>query len=148
MKPNFYRRGKVNAKSNGFTLIELMIVIIILSVLIGVAIPAYKNYAQKARRSDAKAGITSMKLEQEKWRANNISYTSTLDDLGFTTATSPDGYYDLSITASGTNTYTVQAAAPNTSVQYDDTNCRSFTSDESDIQVSKNSSNNNSTNCW
>lgn len=69
--------------SNGFTLIELMIVIAIVGVLAAIALPAYQDYAKKARRADAMGGLLNIQLSLEKWRANNASYTDDLTDLGY-----------------------------------------------------------------
>ncbi|PHS72767.1 MAG: hypothetical protein COB22_04090 [Cycloclasticus sp.] len=114
--------------SNGFTLIELMIVVVIIGILAAVAYPAYTGYAQKARRSDAKHALLDMQLNQEKWRANNIRYTTTLADVWGGTD-SIDGHYALSISNVTTNAYLLTADPQG--VQLKDTSCDPMTLDES-----------------
>lgn len=101
-------------QSDGFTLIELMIVLIIVGVLAAVALPAYQDYVRKARRADAMALLLDLQLTQEKYRANNVRYASTLSDMGVTstyvTNQVSSSYYTINI-AAATNTYTLSAAA-------------------------------------
>jgi type IV pilus assembly protein PilE len=123
--------------SNGFTLIELMIVIAIVAVLAAIALPAYQDYAKKARRADAKSGILAVQLAQEKFRASCLQYATALDssltgdecntgtssyklDLG---SSSPDGYYTLAIASGAATTYSITAAP--TGIQTGD-DCGSF----------------------
>jgi len=62
----------------GFTLIELMIVIAILGILAAIAIPTYQDYTIRARVSEAinvasaaKTGVAEYRQAQDAWPANN-----------------------------------------------------------------------------
>jgi type IV pilus assembly protein PilE len=108
-------------RANGFTIIELSVGLAMAGILAAVAIPNYVEYAKRGRRSDAMAALTQIQLAQERWRANNASYTSNLSDLGAST-TSPAGHYTLSIVAANAAGFQVTATA-SSSVQVRDTPC-------------------------
>ncbi|TCK05945.1 type IV pilin protein [Marinobacterium mangrovicola] len=98
-------------RQTGFTLIELMIVVAVVGILAAIAYPAYQDYVRKARRADAMNALAEIRIEQEKWRANNVSFTSNAASLGVDTV-SPDGYYDIEITvedATKSTNYLVKA---------------------------------------
>ncbi|WP_158161902.1 pilin [Grimontia hollisae] len=52
-------------KQQGFSLIELMIVIAVIGVLTAVAIPQYQNYVQKSELGAALASVTALKINVE-----------------------------------------------------------------------------------
>ena len=108
----------------GFTLLELMISTAIIGILAGIAYPSYQSQVQASRRSDAIKALLATQLAEEKWRANNTAYTTTLTDLDIS-ATSPDGYYDISITAADASTYTISADPKG--LQIHDTDCDPMT---------------------
>lgn len=88
-------------KSAGFTLIELMIVIAIISILVMMALPAYNDQMRKSRRTEAKQILSDLQLRQEKWRSNHGTYGPTADVPIQDTTT----HYDFALTA-GSNTAT------------------------------------------
>ncbi|MDA1106963.1 MAG: type IV pilin protein [Proteobacteria bacterium] len=109
----------------GFTLIELMIVVAIVGILAAIAYPSYTDSVRKGRRAEAITALYQLQIAEEKWRANNVSYTSTLgtDGLGLP-ATSPasgTAYYDIAIAggADGTS-FSATATAKSTGGQDQD----------------------------
>ena len=62
-------------KSFGFTLIELMIAVAIISVIAAIAIPAYNGYINEARFATARSNIDSLRLYLEDYRLDNDCYT-------------------------------------------------------------------------
>ena len=96
--------GQRRPDQSGFSLIELMIVLVIIGVLVAVAVPAYTSYMQKSYRSDAKTALLDLASREEKYFSVNNQYTSSAASLyGGTTATFPmnvqsssSSYYQLS----------------------------------------------------
>jgi len=81
---------------NGFTLIELMIVVVIIGILAMVAYPSYQESITKTRRADGMALLTEIVNAQERYFTQNNTYTTDLTDLGYPSATnveSEEGFY-------------------------------------------------------
>lgn len=102
-------------RSRGFTLIELMIVVVVISILAAIAYPSYEEYMRKAKRADAQTVLLELAQFMERHYTANGTYLTAANEalsLPFTIAPK-DGTsknYDLSFastpTASG---YTLQA---------------------------------------
>ena len=88
-------------KHRGFTLIELMIVVLVIALLAGLALSGYQNQVRKSRRAEARQVIADLALKQEKYRSNNTTYGTVAQIGGAQSAT----YYDITLT-SGSNTAT------------------------------------------
>ena len=134
-------RTKVNMMSmqhyKGFTLIELMMALVVIGILAAIAYPSFIDSVRKARRADAMDAIISIRLAQEKWRANEATYTNTLSDIwkGSTddAAVTLDGYYKLSIEAdSADGTGYIVRATPTTKGDQDEDKCGYF-----ELQINK-----------
>ena len=69
--------------SRGFTLVELMVVIVIASILMAIAIPSYKNSIRKSRRTDAKTALLDLAGREERFMSTNGSYTTSFANLGY-----------------------------------------------------------------
>lgn len=78
----------------GFTLIELMIVLVIIGIVASIAYPSYTRYVQKSVRTDAHAGL--MQAASELERCYTRSYTYIDCPLG-SSATSPEGKYTIAL---------------------------------------------------
>ena len=92
---------------NGFTLVELMVVVVIIGILASVAYPSYTQYVVRASRQAAMGELTSLANLQEKIYLNSNSYAisvtaayngTSAGGLGKTSGTTDDGKYALSLT--------------------------------------------------
>jgi general secretion pathway protein G len=73
--------ARLLAESKGFTLIEIMVVIIILGLLATLVIPNITGYTEKAKREKARADIASLEGALELFKADNGFYPTTEQGL-------------------------------------------------------------------
>jgi type IV pilus assembly protein PilE len=123
-------------KEEGFTLIEVMIVVGIVAILAAIALPSYTQYIQRARVTKAVSGLSDMRLRMERYFQDNRSWAPaaptvapcspnsvaplpTTTDFTFTCSNLGATTYTVTATGSGTLagfTYTVDQANTKTSV--------------------------------
>jgi type IV pilus assembly protein PilE len=109
----------------GWTLLELMVVLLVIAILAAIAYPSYNSQVIKSRRTDGKSLLHLAAQRQQQFFTSNNAFTETIGTGGLgLSATSGEGYYTLSVTATAT-TYTLTAVpvAPQT----EDTFCGQLT---------------------
>ena len=105
-------------KNEGFTLIELMIVIAIIGILAAIAIPQFDSYRKKGYNSGAVWDVKNAATAQESYYVDYRSYTGSedqLDGYGLSSTENVDlsmsaddeSYTLVSYHSSGDKTYTL-----------------------------------------
>jgi type IV pilus assembly protein PilE len=108
----------------GFSLIELMAVVVVIAILALVALPAYMDSVRKSRRAEAITLLNAVAQAQERWRANNPTYSTLLTASGVNVANPGSGYYTLGLASATATGYVATASAAG--AQAADSRCTSL----------------------
>lgn len=91
---------------NGFSLVEIMIVVAIVSILAAVALPAYTDYVVRGKIPDATSTLAAKRVQLEQFFQDNRTY---LAAPACTADTAASQYFDFSCAVQTATTYTLQA---------------------------------------
>ncbi len=146
--------------SKGFTLVEVMIVVVVIGILAAIAYPSYQDSVRKSRRADAKSALLQAAQILERCFTEFNSYIDPDCDLitaggafedpdSDVTPLNGDGYYsitDVGATLTAT-TYRIRATPTTKGGQNNDTFCTSFDIDHTGKKTS-NAVDNDDAGCW
>jgi len=118
-------RRDAQGRARGFTLIEVMIVVAIIAIIAAVALPAYFDSVRKSRRGEAISALNQIAQQQERWRANNTTYSNSLAAGALNVANPSSGYYTLSVGGNTATAYVATATAAG--AQASDAKCTTLT---------------------
>ena len=104
--------SKFHNRQKGFTLIELMIVVVIIGILAALAIPRFMSATVKAKESEAKTILKQIYTLESTYRQEAGQYTAVLGDIGFDVPTNSKFVY--AIDAAAANTFTASATPDGT----------------------------------
>lgn len=102
----------VNSPDRGFTLIEMMIVVVVIGVLAAIALPSYQEHVRKTRRAAATADLSDIAQRAERHHTVNNTYAGF--DLPFEFSPQEGtAFYEIEISDVGQSTFTLTAAPIN-----------------------------------
>lgn len=133
-------------RQQGFTLIELMVVVVLIGVLAAIAYPSYQTNVMKSRRADAMSALMQEGALQERYAIqNNGCYANA--PLGDYSSNQNYVITLSNVACSGVPTYTVTATA--SGGQVSDSECAQMSLDNAGTKAAQDSSGNDtSTACW
>ncbi|MDR6936460.1 type IV pilin protein [Luteibacter sp. 3190] len=109
----------------GFTLIELVIVVLIVAILAAVAIPSYRRYIVRSHRVDAQTALLDLAARQERFFYSNNAYADTLAKLN-AQSTLAGPLYEVSVASASSSAFVVSAKALDGQAK-DDHQCKTLT---------------------
>jgi type IV pilus assembly protein PilE len=80
--------------SAGFTLVELMVVVVIASVLASIAVPSYRDYVTRGKIPDATAALATRRVQMEQFFQDNKTYAGAPPCAAVDTTTSKNFRFD------------------------------------------------------
>ena len=124
---------KTNTKPNGFTLIELMMVVAIIGLLAAIALPQYSDYVVRAKRVEAQGLLLELASFTERFFTETGAYTGVA--LPFTTSPKEGSNtsYNIAFSVAAAATVFTLTATP-TGSQSVDTDCGALSLDQAGVK--------------
>ncbi len=114
--------------NRGFSLLELLIAIVIITILVTIAYPSYTSYLAKGRRAQAMIDLLYMASQLESFYTMQNTYQGAAQSLGLK-STTDDHNYQLVIQSTSDSHYNL-AAVPNSTQAAIDSSCGTLTLNE------------------
>jgi type IV pilus assembly protein PilE len=89
-------------RNHGFSLLELMTVIVILAILAAIEYPTYKESVRKAKRAEGRAALMALMQQQERYYSQNSTYVAF-------SASAPNGFKWFSADSAASSSYEISA---------------------------------------
>ena len=141
--------------ASGFTLAEILTVVVVVAVLAAVAVPLWRVHLLRVRRADAISALIAVQNAEDRYFGRNARYASgaqlTAPDpegLGLESH-SGRGYYDIEVRSSDGLAFTAIAHASHSAGQTDDARCVEFSIDHNGMRRAVDATGQDrSADCW
>jgi type IV pilus assembly protein PilE len=130
----------------GFTLIEMLIVMLVFSVLVAIAYPSYNAFILQSHRTDAQAALTQDQTTIERCYAQNFSYNTACSALPTFPHNSTQGFYSIALSNLTSSTYTLTATPIGSQIK--DTTCASLAVTQANVKTGTDTSGTSQVTCW
>jgi len=107
-------------RSQGFTLIEVMIVVALIAILASIAYPSYTSSVNRSNRGEAISILLEVAGKQEKAYGQSFTYANSMATLGYGNSndyTTPGGRYTVRVRAADATSFTLEAEPINSQLK-------------------------------
>lgn len=84
-------------EERGFTLLELIVVVIVLAVLASIAVPMYRGYIKSVRATEAKSRLGAIVTAAKNYYQRHNQWPTSFDDAGFYGDNTPTEHFTYEI---------------------------------------------------
>lgn len=95
-------RCHLREPDQGFTLLEVTIVLVISGILAALALPSFLNQASKAKQVEAKMYLGTLNRAQQRYMLEHARFADNVNELGITLYSSPNYSYSIHLDSAGT----------------------------------------------
>lgn len=136
-------RNPVASCNAGFSLIELMIVVAVISILAAIALPSYDEYILRGRLTEATNALSAMQAKMQQYYQDNRTYSASGSYTPPCSTTTTAGLFSVSCPALSSTTYKIVATGSGIATAF------SYTIDQDDTKATPSTKwGTTSTACW
>ena len=97
-------------RCHGFTMLELLMVVIIIGVLATLAVPQYMGFVEKARATEAVSSMSALRTAQNLYKLENGEYSGNINKLAIEVPTSGSlTYWNYNISGASDTGFSITA---------------------------------------